>query len=207
MDISIAFIPDGTRRFAKQNCLDFSQAYELGCKKAEEVMSWCLQNNKINSATIFALSNENFQKRNNEFLNALFTKYLRRLRSNPILYEHKVYVKVINTVPLPKIVEKEAIALGKDTQNNKGGRSLYICLAYGGQQHISQCIQTNKTFEIPDIDLLIRTGGNHRLSNFCLYQLAYTELYFTKKLWCEFTKPDLQKALNWYSLQHRNFGK
>ena len=104
----------------------------------------------------------------------------------------------------------------KQKKNKK--LNLFVALNYGGKQDIIQAVKRSKnktsSFEkylfskdLPEVDLLIRTGGYRRLSNFLLWQTSYTELYFTDVLWPDFSKKNFAKALDWYRSVHRKFGK
>ena len=119
---------------------------------------------------------------------------------------------------LPKKIKENAIFLEQSTKKNKK-LNLFIALNYGGKQDIKQAVKKaidskNKNFEkflyskdLPEVDLLIRTGGFKRLSNFILWQSSYAELYFTDVLWPNFSKQNFLKSLEWYSSVNRKFGK
>ena len=137
------------------------------------------------------------------------------------MYENKIRVKFIGDLnKLPKKLRENAGFLESRTKKNKN-LNLFIALNYGGKQDIKQAVKKilnkkdqNGNFEnfllskdLPEVDLLIRTGGFKRLSNFILWQISYAELYFTDVLWPNFNKRNFFKALDWYSSTNRKFGK
>jgi len=221
---SIGIIPDGNRRYSRKAGLSLQEAYLKGFEKAEEVFDWCLATPGIRSATVYALSTENLDRSGDELqvLTALYDRYFRKLSKSEKIHENEVRVRVIGRLgelnglsPAVKVLHEATEGYGRNRLN--------IALAYGGRAEILDAVQRanadgriagldEKTFsrylyQSDDIDLLIRTGGTHRLSNFLTWQTTYSELYFTEKLWPEFGREDFDAALAFYKEAKRNFGK
>ncbi len=217
----IAIIMDGNRRFAKKNNLEVSDGHKRGSEKIQEVCALAKEFG-IETLTLFAFSSENWNREQRELsaLNNLLKDFLKTEKHKFV--ENKIKVKVIGDITAYdkdiqaeiKILEQETASFSKFT--------LVIALNYGGKAEIIRAFNLLKnkiqiteeditrnlyTYDLADPDLLIRTGGASRLSNFLLWQLSYTELYFTNVLWPEFGKKDFESALDFFSKQERNFGK
>ncbi|MGB9732287.1 MAG: polyprenyl diphosphate synthase [Candidatus Micrarchaeia archaeon] len=226
---NIAIIPDGNRRWAKSHRLSFLQGYTKGVKKFIEFSEWCMQYG-IRSITVWALSTENV-KRPKEEVETLFNIYRRAAKDKSIikrLHETKTRFVVVGKKTL---LPKDLIALLKKVEDGTRkykDRIIYLLLGYGGREDIIYAANQiakesrkgkikkveDETFkrymlskDVPDIDFVIRTSGEERLSGFMPWQAGYAELYFCKKYWPEFEKKDLEKALAEYSRRERRFGK
>ncbi|MEM3412258.1 MAG: polyprenyl diphosphate synthase [archaeon] len=221
---AIGFIPDGNRRYAKKNNLTLNQAYELGFQKAEEVFDWCLEKG-IRKAVIYALSTENVNRNQKELeiLFELYKKYLKMLSENEKIHKYKVRVELIGEEQILNNFKEEISSL-REATSDYSEHQVYVCLGYGGRAELLNAMRRvreqaisisdldevsfSKYLWIPfDLDLIIRTGGVSRLSNFALWQSSYAELFFSEKLWPEFSKEDFEKALNFYINTKRNFGR
>lgn len=217
----LGVIPDGNRRYAKKTGITFKEAYEQGFSKAEECLSWALEEG-IKEITIYALSTENL-KRNKTQLSTLlnlFKKKLGELSEKEIIHKNEIQIKVIGKPAVLSMFKKEIKKIHNNTDGYKKHR-INICLGYGGRWEIVNAVNrilgegkrkvNEKTFwkylEIKsEPELIIRTGGMKRLSNFLVFQSAYSELYFLDKLWPEITKNDFKKSIAWYKNTKRNFG-
>ncbi|MFP3256359.1 MAG: polyprenyl diphosphate synthase [Candidatus Nanopusillus acidilobi] len=231
----IAVIPDGNRRYAKKYNLSVYEAYKIGSDKAVEFLNWCIEFG-IKVATIFIISYDNFLKRPKEDVDpvlGLLKEKLKMIREDKRIIENKVRVKIIGrTYLLPDDVQKE-IKLVEDLTKNNSNYYFNLAVIYGSRQEIIDGIK--KLFEdfkkgiidinnldellfmkylyfgdeipYPEPDLIIRTSGEHRISNYLLYQAAYSELYFIDKYWPEITKEDFINAIEWYKKRERRFGK
>jgi tritrans,polycis-undecaprenyl-diphosphate synthase [geranylgeranyl-diphosphate specific] len=231
----IAVIPDGNRRYAKKYNLSVYEAYKIGSDKAVEFLNWCIEFG-IKVATIFIISYDNFLKRPKEDVDPvleLLKEKLKMIREDKRIIENKVKIKIIGrTNLLPDDVQKE-IKLVEDLTKNNSNYYFNLAVIYGSRQEIIDGIK--KLFEdfkkgiidinnldeslfmkylyfgdeipYPEPDLIIRTSGEHRISNYLLYQAAYSELYFIDKYWPEITKEDFINAIEWYKKRERRFGK
>jgi len=231
----IAVIPDGNRRYAKKYNLSVYEAYKIGSDKAVEFLNWCIEFG-IKVATIFIISYDNFLKRPKEDVDPvleLLKEKLKMIREDKRIIENKVKIKVIGrTNLLPDDVQKE-IKLVEDLTKNNSNYYFNLAVIYGSRQEIIDGIK--KLFEdfkkgiidinnldeslfmkylyfddeipYPEPDLIIRTSGEHRISNYLLYQAAYSELYFIDKYWPEITKEDFINAIEWYKKRERRFGR
>lgn len=214
----IAIIMDGNGTWSKKNKLQRKDGHKAGVKTAKRIIGYSLENN-IKNVTLYALSNENLTRPKFELRNLFDIFFYSFTEEKNYLIDNKISIKFIgNLDDLPKKIKENAIFLEQSTKKNKK-LNLFIALNYGGKQDIKQAVKKaidskNKNFEkflyskdLPEVDLLIRTGGFKRLSNFILWQSSYAELYFTDVLWPNFSKQNFLKSLEWYSSVNRKFGK
>jgi len=226
----IAVIPDGNRRYAKKVGLDFYHAYKRGVEKVRSFLLWALEYREIKNVTFFALSTENLQRSRLELeiLFRIFEEELRKTLEDPLIHENRVRVRFIGDMSLlPKRVVKWAEELEAVTKNY-GNYHLTLALGYGGRAEIVRCVKRLLSGEVklaeiteeslfqcldtrdlpnPEPDVVVRTGGEKRLSNFLLYQTAYSELVFLDKLWPEVERDDLAYIVEEYSRRQRRFGR
>lgn len=219
---TIAFIPDGNRRYAKKYGMDFLAAYNVGFNTAEKVFDWTLKLPDIKVATIYALSTENLRRKKSELslLSSMFSRYFRQLAKHEKIHDNQVRVKVIGRKEeMPSL--KQSIAFLEESTQDYSNYELNIALGYGGRDELVHAFREmdasgdeiseenvqKHLFMTSDVDLLVRTGHTHRLSNFLTWQTAYSELYFTDKLWGEFDKKEFDKGIDFYESTQRNFGK
>lgn len=214
----VAIIMDGNRRFAKKIGLPAKIGHIFGSKKAEEVLEWCWSL-KIKNVTVYAFSTENFNRDDEEKENIfrLIKNELNRLAKDRRIHSNEVRVKVIGRKDLlPKYVLKAINEVEKVTKEYRNF-FLNIALAYGGRQEILDAIKNvlrkvkdgiikpedidlssieqNLYVSSANVDLLIRTGGEQRLSNFLPWQSANSVVYFCDVYWPEFRKIDLLRAI------------
>ncbi len=222
----ISFILDGNRRWARREGLPIYQGHMKGMDNVENIMDWCIEEG-VTHLTVYAFSTENWDREEEE-LNYLFTKVYNFGFSEKFPKYHKKNVKVNLFGSLdrfPKKMQEGIWDLVNKTKDNTG-LVLNVCLDYGGKLEITKAVKeivaagtaaediTSDLIEshlysagMPPIDMMIRTGGEHRLSNFLLWQHAYTELYFPTKFLPEFSKEDFAEALEWYASRERRYGK
>lgn len=224
----LAIIMDGNRRWARKKGLPLFEGHLKGLKVLERVGKWCKKKG-VKILTLYAFSTENW-KRSKEEVNYLMK--LLALALNPShsylkkLQKEKIRLLVIGEMEkLPKKLQKLIQKAEELTKENRE-EILILAINYGGRTEILEAVKkiiekkipaekiNEKIFEeslwtkkIPSPDLIIRTGGEQRLSNFLLWQSAYSELYFTKKFWPDFGEKDLEKAIKDYALRQRRFGK
>ncbi len=229
----IAIILDGNRRWARKHGMQPWYGHLRGAEKAEEVLDWCLDLG-IKIVTMYVLSTENL-KREKEELNKLFEiieEYLRRALKSEKIHRYKVKVKAIGKLDLlPENIRRLIEELEMST-SNYNSHYLNIAIAYGGRSEIVEAVKKIaedvkmgklKVSEIDEEvferylftshlpkqspDLVIRTSGEIRLSNFLLWQSAYSELVFVDVYWPEFRKIDFLRAIRLYQQRHRRFGR
>jgi len=225
----IGIILDGNRRWAKKHGLSPWEGHREGAKTFEKFINWCLELN-IPQISAYVLSTENLNRPKrevNEILR-LLKEYLDKLENEKIHLFDKYEVKIRfhgNFKKLPKSLVKIMNRIMRRTEKYDK-KILNILIAYGGKYELTKAIKniaekilrsgririTKKDIEenlliSGDVDLVIRTGGNYRLSNFLLWQTAYAEIYVTKTLWPDFKKRNLIKAIEWFNNVKRNFGK
>ena len=228
----LAIIMDGNRRFAWSKALTSSLGHRLGKEKLEQVMDWVLDLN-IQFFTVYALSTENIINRNDDELMDLYQLYLDGLRDiadDERIHANGVKVQIIGRREmLPKSVN-DAIDYAENKTKNYDKFTFTVCLAYGSREEIISAIQSIAddhakgklplkdidesqvsdrlyTSNIPDPDLVIRTSGEERISNFLLWQMAYTEFYFTDVFWPSFSKKEMLKAIQTFQQRKRRFGE
>jgi tritrans,polycis-undecaprenyl-diphosphate synthase [geranylgeranyl-diphosphate specific] len=227
----IAIIMDGNRRFATDLGLAPYAGHLFGRDKVEEVMEWCFEL-KIKNLTLYAFSTENFKRDTGEveLLMKLCKNELNKASKDSRIHKNQVKVRVIGHIEsLPKDLRESAQVLLNETKNYDK-YSLNIALAYGGREEIVRAIRNIAkdvkggslkikditeptvskymyTNELPDPDLILRTSGEERISNFLLWQLAYSELYFSDVFWPAFSKRDFLKAIRTCQQRKRRFGK
>ncbi len=220
----IVLFPDGNRRWAKERGISISEGYLKGKDKFNDFLHWC-KNAGVTVVTVFGFSSENWQRPQDQidFLMHVFEKYLGQ--GIEIFNNEGVRVKVIGqkyklSDSLQRVVEKVQEA----TKNNTA-MHLNLAVSYGGRWDIVNAAReiikkgidpetlTEDIFAsylstagLPEPDLIIRAGGQMRLSNFVLWQGAYSELYFSDKLWPDFTKEDLDLALQEFDTRQRRYG-
>lgn len=222
----IGFIMDGNRRWARKRLLPAGAGHVAGVKVVKRVVEACVQRG-IRYVTLFAFSTENWQRPAEEvsWLLRLFDRYLRS--EAPALNRSGVRLRILgDRSAFPSrlqdlIGEVEALTAKNCTLD------LMVAANYGGRWDIVQAVRawqrahTHRSVEelteqelqrylatgdAPPVDLIIRTGGEFRTSNFLLWQAAYAELYFTDKLWPDFGPTDLDSALCWFACRERRFG-
>ena len=224
----IGIIMDGNGRWAANKGWPRSFGHRTGAKKVSEIVKYCPEL-KVKTLTLYAFSTENWKRAAHEvsslmrlFRGYLQTKYLEVVKNN-------IKVKFLgDTNPLPRDILLQMKKLERDTKKNNGF-FLNIALNYGGRNEIirstkkiAKDLQSDKisvddinetlfssyldTSGQKDPDLIIRTAGEMRLSNFLLWQSVYSELYFSNKMWPEFTTQDFEMAVHSFQQRNRKFG-
>lgn len=217
----VGIIMDGNGRWAKERGLNRSKGHEAGYKTLKTTAKYILDSG-VKVLSVFAFSTENFNRPKEEvdFLMNLFIKGFKKDSA----FFNKENIKVVfsgRKEPLKKDVIEAMEYLSESTKNNTKG-ILNICLNYGGRSEIvdavnhiikdnlkevdEEVIDNYLYNKLPDIDLLIRTSGEVRISNFMLWQLSYAELYFPKCYFPDFNQEEFDKALLEYTKRDRRFG-
>lgn len=218
----IAMIMDGNGRWAKKRLMPRSFGHKMGMERMIGLMEHAF-NLGVDYVTVYALSTENL-KRPKEELDGLFDL----IRNHFAQYMERVCARGVrlrilgDTSLLPKDVQKILVESEEKTAAYEG-KGINVALGYGARAEIVRAANlavekgerlTEESFSgllytggQPDPDLVIRTGKEVRLSNFLLYQAAYAELYFTDKMFPEFSDKDLEEAFKWYACRVRRFGK
>ena len=218
----VGFIMDGNGRWAKQKGKPRNFGHQKGAENVEKVVSACFSNG-IKYVSLYAFSTENWGRPENEvkkimdLLYKFLIKYTKTLIKNEIRFMVSGDKDGLSKELRELIVKTEEIT-------KSYSKTLNIAINYGGKQEIVSAVNkiitlgetqvTEETIsnhlytsELPDIDLVIRTSGEQRLSNFFIWQCAYSEFYFTSVLWPDFNETCLQDAISWYSKRNRRFGK
>lgn len=217
----LAIIMDGNGRWAKKRGFIRTYGHEIGANVVEDIASFCAKK-QIKTLTLYAFSTENWKrpKKEIDFLMDLMIRFLQTKKDMFIQNSIKFHT-IGNLEQLKTELKNEIIQLKNLTKNNDK-LNLVLAINYGAKDEIvraidklaknalpitSESINSNlDTSEFGDVDLLIRTGGEKRLSNFLLWQLSYAELFFTDTLWPDFTSKELEKILSDFNSKHRRFG-
>jgi undecaprenyl diphosphate synthase len=222
----VAIIMDGNGRWAKQRHLPRVAGHTRGADIVRQIVERCLDRG-VSHLTLFAFSSENWQRPIDEVsvLMRLFVSSLQREVANMV--RNGVRLRVVGDLDTFDPALRDLIVQAEADSQHNSRLTLIICASYGGRWDITQaalrlardCLATGtdpsaQAFEAnlalafaPDPDLLIRTGGEKRISNFLLWQMAYTEMYFTDILWPDFSAQEFDAALAWYTRRERRFGR
>ena len=215
----VAIIMDGNGRWAKRRLLPRAEGHRQGVEALNRVVEAAARLG-IERLTVFAFSSENWARPAPEvaMLMKLFGQALHRW-CEP-LAKAGVRLRVIGDKTAFSDSVREAIEASERATVNGANMELVIAANYGGRWDVCQATQQvldagldvtpenlSKYMTVPDVDLLIRTGGECRISNFLLWQSAYAEIYFTERLWPDFAAGDLEDALAWYVRRERRFGR
>ncbi len=226
----IGIITDGNRRYARSVGLSENEGHVRGKQKLEEVLEWCMEVG-VKIVTVYGFSTENFQRERKEvdFLFHLINDALLDLLDDQRIYKNRIRVRVIGEKSrLPEFLT-DTISLVEKTTNGFDDFKFNLAIGYGGREEIISAIKrmygeiqagkfgidevTEEKFrqylydrELPDPDLIFRTSGEERISNFLLWQSAYSELYFSDVNWPELKKVDFLKAILSYQKRKRRYG-
>ena len=217
----VAIIMDGNGRWGLKNKKSRNLGHRAGLKTVEKIIKASIRNN-IKYLTLYAFSTENWKRPNLEikFLLNLLESFLKDKINK--LNENGIKVKIIGDIKkFPKKIQVNLISAQKITFKNKK-LNLVLALNYGSKSELVNAIKIIKnkkmkinessiakslyTKGIPNPDILIRTGNTKRLSNFLLWQMSYSEIFFEKKMWPDFNEKDYKKILNKFKIIKRNFG-
>jgi len=224
----IAIIMDGNGRWAKKRGLPRTAGHQEGAMNVREITKLCGKLG-VKALTVYAFSTENWKRPEEEvkFLMKLPLKFFDEFA--PELIENDIRLKIIgNTEDLPTELQEKIRELSHQTKDNQT-MTLTIALNYGSQDEIKQAVQQIAkevkagelkveeitedvienhlmTHDLPPLDLMIRTSGEQRISNYLLWQLAYAELYFTSVAWPDFKENQLYEAIYDYQKRNRRFG-
>jgi len=222
----IGIIMDGNRRWAEKRGLTINKGHEAGAKNLEKIINHCLELG-VKTLTVYALSTENWRKRTKKEVKGIFSLILKVAREKKKDYEAKgIKLAVLGEFQaFPRKVVKAIREILKIVKTHERLK-VNLALNYGSRDEILKAVRSiiqekvpprkldEKTFNRflytsgePDPDLIIRTGGEVRVSNFLLWQISYSELYFTDTLWPDFNEKELNKAITEYQKRQRRFGK
>jgi len=220
----VGFIVDGNRRWARSNGKSMLEGHRQGALRAREIALYCIKEG-ITVASFYGFSTENWKRSDAEV--AVLMKLFEWLADQFFADLIKLGIKVRHLGKLDGLPNSLQRAILRVTEASKHNTKLILNIAinYGGHDEIVRAAQklmrggsqpdevTEASFEklldtadLPPVDLVIRTGGRHRSSNFLPWQTAYAELYFTGLLWPDFSPAEFDKALAWFAEQKRNFG-
>ena len=225
----VAIIMDGNSRWAQKKDLSKEKGHKAGVKKARLAVEFFLENG-IKELTLFAFSTENWGREKKE-VKALMKLFLEAINEQtPDLIKNKVKLNFIGEISrFDKVLINQIKKSQENTSKYDSKMNLNIAISYGGRWDLEQALkkiiddilkETIKirnlnedlisnylsTSRIKDPDMIIRSGGQKRISNFFLWQAAYSEIYFSDKLWPDFNEKDFENALDEFSIRKRKFG-
>ena len=217
----VAIIMDGNGRWGLKRYKSRKFGHEKGIKTVEKIIEACIKK-KIKYLTLYTFSTENWKRPKHE-INFLFKLLGEYLKNNlEVLVKNNLKLNILGDISkFPKNLKQSLNKVMKQSAKNKK-MQINLALNYGSKDEILRSIKliikkkirpSTKNFEkylytknIPDPDILIRTGNTNRLSNFLLWQLAYSEIFFEKKLWPDFNENDYNRILNKFKKTKRNYG-
>lgn len=221
----IAIIPDGNRRWAELKGISRQEGYAIGIRKIGDVLKWCKEAD-VKILTMWGFSTDNFKRDKNEVegLFELFKQNLRNAFDSDERNRHDLRVRFFGRINLFPAEVSSMIRKAEEMSSKNSKYQLNLLLSYGGHEEIVDAVNEiismgikkvdEKTISdhlytrgLPDPDLIIRTSGEKRLSGLLPWQSAYSELYFSDKLWPEFSKEDFEEAIRDYDRRSRRFGK
>lgn len=224
----LAVIMDGNRRWAKKNDVSIKEGHKAGAEKLSEFVKWCIEFN-IKYLTVYAFSTENWKRDKEEVsdIMSLLNNYLSAKKDE--FYDSGVKVKMIGAEDNINIDTLKKIKDIEEYTKNNNKIQLNIAFNYGGRREIldatkkivsevksgkisiedidEELFKENLYYgNIPDPDLMIRPGGDYRISNYLLWEMAYSEFYFTKTYWPDFSKELLEEIINNFNTRERRYG-
>ncbi|MGM5481231.1 MAG: polyprenyl diphosphate synthase [Nanobdellota archaeon] len=223
-------IMDGNRRFAKRLMKEPWKGHEYGAKKLENVLKWCKEAG-VRALTVFAFSLQNFNRPKKEFdyLMNLFKKFFSEMKERESeVNQQDIRVRFLGRRELFPEDIQQIIADAEERTKDNSAYNLNICFGYGGREEIvdasrklaedvkagkvspeevSEEMLENYMYMSDKPDVIIRTGGDHRTSNFLSWQSAYSEWFFIDKKWPEFEKEDFEAIMDDFKSRDRRFGK
>ena len=227
----VSIIMDGNRRFAWSKSSPVGLGHSEGKEKLKVVMDWVLDLG-IPYFTVYALSTENISEREEDELDVLYDLYvsgLHEISEDPRIHDRGVRVQVVGRLGMLPERVRDAISHAEEVTSQYSDFTFTVCLAYGGREEIIDAVKSvaidhalgnldidsidsteiaNRMYasELPDPDLVVRTSGEERISNFLLWQIAYSELHFSDVFWPSFSKSDLYEAIESYQYRRRRYG-
>jgi tritrans,polycis-undecaprenyl-diphosphate synthase [geranylgeranyl-diphosphate specific] len=226
----LAIIMDGNRRFASDHGMLVADGHERGKEKLEELLNWCLEVN-VHVLTVYALSTENLNRPMEELgpLMDLFARSFREVATDERVHRHRIRVRAFGNRAQLRSDVVEAIEVAENATRDYGDYQYNVAIAYGGREEIVGAIRAIAqevaegrlkpedidsgavssrlyTANLPDPDLVFRTSGEERISNFLLWQSAYAELYFSDVLWPGLTRADFLRAIRAFQMRRRRYG-
>lgn len=229
--LHLGIIPDGSRRWANLHNVKKGDWYQSGKATEDIVRHVFFKHPEVNELSLWAMSTENVDRDDysRNLVYSLIEGKLKDLIESPFIADKKINVNVVGSrlSDVPKSVKDLTDKVTAKTRDHKGERTLNICIGYGGKQEIldavmsaSRWIRKNPTIsklhknvfekhlQIPrPLDIVIRTGGEKRLSGFMLYQIEYAELFFTDTLWPDFSTKELDQIMKEFNERQRRFGR
>ncbi len=227
----VGVIMDGNRRFAQRLGMEPVAGHLIGREKLEELLDWCLELD-IRYLTVYAFSTENFSRAPEEveLLMELFEENYNRLAEDDRVHKHRIRVRTLGRIDLLPEAVQAAAHRAEEATKDYDDYFFNVAVAYGGREELIQAVRrvarevredgldpeqiTEQYFGsrlytngLPDPDLVLRTSGEERVSNFLLWQAAYSELYFADVFWPALRKKDFLHAIRSYQRRRRRYGK
>jgi undecaprenyl diphosphate synthase len=220
----IAFIMDGNGRWAEQRGLARMEGHRAGVKNIRPLIRHLALKN-VACVTLYAFSTENWSRPEDEVAGIFHILEDNIGNESKALHKDGIRIRHIGSLQELSVKSQESIKTAQDLTAKNTGMTLNVAINYGGRAEIIQAVrhivteglkpeaidekvfqQHTYTADLPDVDLVVRTGGEKRISNLLIWQTAYSEYYFTPVLWPDFDVPELEKALQEFGGRQRRFG-
>jgi tritrans,polycis-undecaprenyl-diphosphate synthase [geranylgeranyl-diphosphate specific] len=225
----VGFVMDGNRRFSKRLLKDPRKGHEWGAKKLRDVVEWC-RDLGVQEVTVYAFSMQNFGRAKVEFdyLMEIFEKTALDMLADDSLLSSGVRARFVGRKHLLPMKVQAAFSRLEELTASNNRYLLNVCVAYGGREEIVDAVQSiaerimakellasdvdeellsSSMYLAGEPDLIIRTGGDHRTSNFLMWQSPYSEWFFLNKLWPELERADVEKCFSEFEGRERRFGR
>jgi len=219
----VGIVPDGNRRYARGVGLSKADAYRLAARKAVEVIGWCLDLG-VEHVSAFGVSQENIALRPREEIEVLHDALLRFCEDVSALPDVRLHLfGDIDGLPRDITASARLVALSERTDTGPARLVAHVGINYSAQAEVDHVLRAVRSHGadavalspgqyllsagVPPVDLVVRTGGQQRLSGFLPFQTAYAELWFTETLWPEIARPEFEHAVAWYGRQERRMGE
>lgn len=218
----LALIPDGNRRWSRNHRFSLVRGYKSGIEKFMSFSMWAKEFG-VKTLTVWMLSTENIKSRSSMELKTLYHLYImwaRDKKTIDMLLENGARIKVIGNLGLVPKGVRDALRYIETSTKRCEDFTINLLVGYGGKDDLMYAFRNAgkgvdsadfgkriRTSSLPDVDLIIRTSGEHRLSGFLPWQSDYSELYFARKYWPDIKREDLRRAINSFSARERRFGR
>lgn len=220
-DLHLGLIPDGNRRWAAQRGMNPWEGHKAGAERIKDFIQWCLACKiiRIKEISVYLMSTDNIDRPAEEVreLWELYTKEFNGIQTNRLIKKNHVRVNVVGNKKLWHPTFREAAKNAMEATKMYADYLLNLTVAYSGKFEINQAVEKmikksatsiEKFLQVKTpLDLIIRPGDQHRMSNFFMWQTPYTELRFTKTLWPNYTKEKFEADIIWYLKRQKRFGR
>jgi undecaprenyl pyrophosphate synthase len=209
--IHLSIIPDGNRRFAEEKNQPIFWGHLMGIVKIHEFINWIVENDEIEMVSVYALSSENLKRDEGEKekLWDFYRDEFIKLKTDPKIVNNKIRIRIVGDESLWREDVKKAAHELMEATSKFSNKTFNILLVYSAEDEMKKAFgpDSGDLMVKRSVDLLIRTGGEKRMSGMLPLQSSYAEIYFSDTFFPAFTKEEFQKILKWFSKRDRRFGR